>query len=626
MNWTIFAVIAVILVVLVISAIWLLSRYRRCPSDEILVVFGKAGKKEVMVNGEKIETILPSKIIHGGGTFVWPVIQDYRMMQLTPHKIQPTVTGLSSQNIKVTIPVTLTTGIGTTDNLMQNAASRFLSSSVQQMDNQLEDIIIGEVRSLMATMTIEEINADRNKFLDEAKKRIEVELNKVGFTIININVADISDNANYINNLGKKAATQAQAQAEADIAEQEKQGQVKIANTQKEKEIQVAAAEKEKATTVAKTKQEERVTVAEVNKEQDIQLAEAARAKAEGVAIAQSEQAIAVAKAEQKAQSEQAAQESIKQINIAKAKAEAAAKAAAAEQAKESAVAEATQEKEAKIAEYESNKRQVAAEASKKAGVAEQMATIDVAKAKAEAGKAEADAQKITGMAKVEAEMAVAQKEQEQRIKVNETTAKAKEAEMQATMIVPTQKAKEKAVIEAEKVKQVAVLEAEAKAAQILKEAEAQAEAIKIKQLAEAEGKRKVLLAEAEGKRASLMAEAEQQQAIALAPALAFEKMVQTAGGNPDVVVQYMMTDKYEGIVGQQVKALEHIQLGNVNVYGDANTGAQFMQSMIKNFAPMMDGFNVGLKDKVKSLFLGSSPSTTNPPVTETKVEMPEVK
>lgn len=135
-----------------------------------------------------------------------------------------------------------------------------------------------------------------------------------------------------------------------------------------------------------------------------------------------------------------------------------------------------------------------------------------------------------------------------------------------------------------------------------------------------------LLGAEAEGKRASLMAEAEQQQAIALAPALAFEKMVQTAGGNPDVVVQYMMTDKYEGIVGQQVKALEHIQLGNVNVYGDANTGAQFMQSMIKNFAPMMDGFNVGLKDKVKSLFLGSGSSTTNPPVTETKVEMPEVK
>ena len=93
MNWTVFAVIAVILIILVISAIWLLSRYRRCPSDQILVVFGKAGKKETVVDGKKVETILPSKIIHGGGTFVWPVIQDYRMMQLTPHKIQPVVTG-----------------------------------------------------------------------------------------------------------------------------------------------------------------------------------------------------------------------------------------------------------------------------------------------------------------------------------------------------------------------------------------------------------------------------------------------------------------------------------------------------------------------------------------------------
>ena len=620
MNWTVFAVFAVILVILGLSAIWLLSRYRRCPSDQILVVFGKAGKKETVVDGKKVETILPSKIIHGGGTFVWPVIQDYRMMQLTPHKIQPVVTGLSSQNIKVTIPVTLTTGIGTTDNLMQNAASRFLSSSIQQMDSQLEDIIIGEVRSLMATMTIEEINADRNKFLDEAKKRIEVELNKVGFTIININVADISDNANYINNLGKKAATQAQAQAQADIAEQEKQGEVKIANTQKEKEIQVAAAEKEKATTVAKTKQEEKVTVAQVAKEQNIQLAEAAREQAEGVAIAQSEQSIAVAKAEQRSESEQANQESIKQINIANAKAKAQAQAAAAEQGKESAIAEATQKKEAEIARYEAEKRKVAAEAAKEAGVAEQMATIDVAKAKAEAGKAEAEAKRVTGVADVEAKMKVAQTEQEQQVKVNELAAKAKDAELQANTIIPAKKAREQAVIKAEQVKEVAVLEAEAQATQILKKAEAEAEAIKMKQLAEAEGKKQVLLAEAEGKRASLMAEAEQAQAIAMAPALAFDQMVKAAGGNPDVVVQYMMTDKYEGIVGAQVKALEHIQLGNVNVYGDTNTGAQFMQSMIKNFAPMMDGFNTGLKDNVKRLFFGSSKE--NKP----KVEMPEVK
>lgn len=625
MDYTIFSTIAVIVVLVILTSIWVLSRYRRCPSDQIIVVFGKAGNKKVVdETGNETTKVMPSKIIHGGGTFVWPIIQDYRTMSLAPHKIQPEVTGLSSQNIKVSIPVTLTTGIGTTDVLMQNAAARFLSATNAEIDNQIIDILIGETRAIMATMPIEEINADRNKFLDNARQRIELELNKVGFTIININIADISDNANYIVNLGKKAATQARAQAEADIAEQEKDGKVKIANTKKEEAIQVADANREQLATVAKTVQEQEVAVAQAQKEQAIKLAQAEKERAEGVAEAQAEKTIAVASASQKADSAKAEQESISAINVAQAQAKAQAEAAEADQVKEARIAEATQKKEANIAQYQSEKRQIAAEANKKAGVAEQMATIDVAKAQAEAGKAQAEAERVTGTARVQAKMAVAQTEQEQQTKVNEMIAKAKEAELQATMIVPANKQKEQAKIQAEQTKLVATLEAEAAAAKIVKEAEAKAEAIRMQKLAEAEGEKSVLLAQAEGKRASLMAEAEQQQQIALAPALAFEKMVQTAGGNPDVVVQYMMTDKWQEIVGQQVKALEHIQLGNVTVYGDSNTGAQFMQSIIKNFAPAVDAINTGLKGKVKELF--SKEDNKQLPSNTEKTEFPPVE
>lgn len=151
-----------------------------------------------------------------------PVIQDWAKMSLKPIQIQVNVTGVSSQMIKVTIPVTLTTGIGTTQTLMQNAASRFLTAKTSEISDQIKDILIGEVRSLMATMTIEEINADRIKFIGKAKENIETELNKVGFSIININNADISDDANYIKNLGQKAATKALAQAQADIAEEKR--------------------------------------------------------------------------------------------------------------------------------------------------------------------------------------------------------------------------------------------------------------------------------------------------------------------------------------------------------------------------------------------------------------------
>lgn len=618
MNFTILTIVGVAVLVVVLTTIWILSRYRRCPNDQILVVFGKAGSKKQ--TNEKGEGGFKPKIITSGGTFVWPVIQDFRMMSLLPHEIQPRITGLSSQNIKVTIPVTLITGIGKTQTLMENAASRFLNASAQDINHLIEDTLIGEIRAIMATMSIEEINADRNKFLENAKEKIELELNKLGFTILNINIADIDDDANYIVNLGKKAATQAQAQAEADIAEQKKQGKIKIAITQKEEAIQVAEAEREQQSTVAKTVQEREVAVAQAKKEQSIQLAQAEKERAEGVANATAEQTIAVATAEQKADSAKAEQESIATVNVAKAQAEASAKAAEAEQLKETRIAEAeqlketkiaeaTQKKQASVAEYESDRRQKAAEANKKAGVAEQMATIDVAKAKAEAGKAEADAERVTGTAKVEARMAVAKTEQEQQVKVNEMKAKAQEAELQATMIVRAEKEKEQATIQAEQTKAVATLEAEAQAARILKEAEAQAEAIRKKKMAEADGERSILLAQAEGKRASLMAEAEQAQQIALAPALAFEKMVETAGGNPDVVVQYVMSDKWQDIVGAQVKALEHIQLGNVTVYGDKNTGADFANSFIKNFAPAMDMVNNGLKDKVKTLFAGNKPA-----------------
>lgn len=629
MDVSILITVGVILGVIILTTIWILSRYRRCPSDQILVVFGKAGNKKIVdETGKEVEKALPSKIIHGGGTFVWPVIQDYRMMSLAPHKIQPKVTGLSSQNIKVTIPVTLTTGIGTTDILMQNAAARFLSSNAQEMDNQIEDILIGETRAIMAEMRIEDINADRNKFLENAKQKIELELNKVGFTIININIADIDDNANYIVNLGKKAETEAKAQAEADIAEQEKQGKIKIANTRKEEAIQVAEANREQQATVAKTEQEREVAVAQARKDQAIQLAEAEKEKAQGVADAEADQTIAVATAAQKADSAKAEQESIATINVAKAQAEAAAKAAEAEQLKQTRIVEATKKKEASIAEFESERRQKAAEAEKKAGVAEQTATIDVAKAKAEAGKAEAEAERITGTAKVEARMAVAQTEQEQQVKVNEMKAKAQEAELEATMIVRANKEKEQATIKAEQTKAVATLEAEATAAKILKEAEAQAEAVRIQKLAEAEGEKSILLAQAEGKRASLMAEAEQQQQIALAPALAFKQMVETAGGNPDVVVQYMMTDKWQDIVGAQVQALEHIQLGNVTVYGDSNTGAKFAKSFIENFAPAMTMVNEGIGNKLRELIGKKQPNTELPspePTNETKEPVEEV-
>ena len=619
--------------IIVVLTVWgLLTRYRRSAPDELLVVFGKAGKVKTE-DGKTVAT--PSKIIQGGGCFVWPIIQDWKKMSMKPIQMKVTVDGIDSQAIPMHLPVVLTTAISQDKIIQQNAATRFLSAQSGEIERQISEILIGETRAIMATMLIEEINADRNKFLTQVRESLEQELTKVGYELTNINISEITDDADYISNLGKKAATKAKANAEADIAEQTKQGNVKIANTKKEEEIAVAQAEKEKQVQVNATKQEQEVKVAEINREKQIKLAEADKERESGVAIQEAEKAAniaeaqadaesnkakamarqvaSVAQAEAEAESKKAEFEATQTKNIAKANADAQAarneaeaqkqvRIAKAKQEQEAETIKATQEKEAKAAEYESNKRQRKAEQDKLAGVAEQEAKIDVAKARAKAAQAEADAVKVGETAKVEAEMSVAKTKQERQLEVNKAQAKAAEEQLNATEIVPAQKAKEKAIIEAEAIKKQAELEAEAAKVRILREAEAEASKIQMTKEAEAEGERKRLLAQAEGAEAMALAKAKGIQQEALAPAMAFERMIQAAG-SPEMAVQWKMVDQYKGIAEAQAKALEHIQLGNVTVWGDKNTGADFAKSFVQNFAPVLSTINTEVKDQFKDLF-----------------------
>lgn len=220
-----------------------------------MVVFGKAGKMKTE-DGKTI--VIPSKIIQGGGAFVWPIIQDFKKMSMKPIQIKVNVDGIDSQAIPMHLPVVLTTAISQDKLIQQNAATRFLSANPAEVERQISEILIGETRAIMATMLIEEINADRNTFLGKVRESLEQELTKVGYELTNINISEITDDADYIRNMGKKAATKAKANAEADIAEQTKQGNVKIANTRKEEEIAVSQAERDKQIVLTKQSRNKR--------------------------------------------------------------------------------------------------------------------------------------------------------------------------------------------------------------------------------------------------------------------------------------------------------------------------------------------------------------------------------
>ena len=221
----------VLIAVAVITVVAIVNRYRRCPSDKILVVYGQNSKNT------------SAKCVHGGGTFVWPVIQDYAYLSLTPISIDANLTNaLSRQNIRIDVPCRFTVAISTDPGIMNNAAERLLGQTPAQIQDLARDILFGQLRLVIATMSIEEINSDRDKFLDSISSNVEVELKKIGLRLINVNVTDITDESGYIEALGKEAAAKAINEAKVSVAEQDKSGEIGKAEAIKETRIRTSEA------------------------------------------------------------------------------------------------------------------------------------------------------------------------------------------------------------------------------------------------------------------------------------------------------------------------------------------------------------------------------------------------
>ncbi len=253
--FTILAVVVVFFAVLLAFA----SRYKKCPSDKILVIYGNVGEGK------------SAKCLHGGGAFIIPVIQDYQYLDLTPMPIEINLQGaLSKQNIRVNTPSTFTVGISTEPGIMENAAERLLGLSLSEIKELAKDIIFGQMRVVIATMDIEEINSDRDKLIANISTGVEVELKKVGLRLINVNIQDITDSSGYIDALGQEAASRAINEAKIKVAEADRDGNIGAAAAERDKRINVAeanaaavAGENQSAVAIANSSAERRVKEAD---------------------------------------------------------------------------------------------------------------------------------------------------------------------------------------------------------------------------------------------------------------------------------------------------------------------------------------------------------------------------
>ena len=288
-----------VIVLIILGAIaFVVKRYKRCPSNRILVVYGKVGGSRA------------ARAMHGGGVFVLPVIQDYAYLSLEPLTIDIELTSaLSKKNIRVGVPSTFTVGISTDPDIMNNAAERLLGLNDRAISDQARDIILGQMRLVIATLTIEEINQDREKFLDLVNKNVNFELNKVGLYMINVNIRDITDESGYIEALGKKAAAEAINQAKVDTALADREGAIGTANADREREVAVSeqvaqsqigqkGAERDQRINVSKLEAEGVTGEAQATREQEIAIAQQAALAVQGKKEAEATQRVEVASLE----------------------------------------------------------------------------------------------------------------------------------------------------------------------------------------------------------------------------------------------------------------------------------------------------------------------------------------
>ena len=498
---------AILVAVIVLTIVGILSRYRKCKSDEVLVVYGKTGDKK------------SAKLYHGGAAFVWPIIQGYSFLNMKPMQIDCKLTGaISKQNIRVDVPTTITVAVSTEPEVMQNAAERLLGLNIEAQQELIKDVVYGQMRLVIADMTIEQLNSDRDTFLENCRKNIDSELKKFGLYLMNINISDIRDEADYIVNLGKEAEAKAKNEALANIEEQQKLGAIKVAETNRDKNTQLAD-----------TQRDEEIKVAIADKERESKVAEE---------NAEKESRIAKASASMEVNKEQA-----------------------------------RTEQESRTAELQSDMEIKQAEAQKKSAIGQNNAAKEVAESNAELEVTKAEASRKAGEAQARTQAAVLTAQENAQREIEEAKARKVEQALKADKIVPAEIAKQQAILDADALAEQIKRKANAEAEAILAKAQAEAKAIQMKLEAEAEGKKKSLLAEAEG----------------------FEAMVKAAERNPEIAIQYKMVDQWKEIASEQVKAFEHIQLGNVTVFDGGNgTTSNFLQNVVSKVAPAL-----GILDKL---------------------------
>lgn len=399
MNSIIIVVGLVAVTLLVIISVFV-SKYRTAGPDEALIVTGSyLGSRNVNVDesGNKI------KIVRGGGTFVLPVFQQAAPLSLLSSKLDvQTPEVYTEQGVPVIADGTAIIKIGGSISEIATAAEQFLGKTKQDRENEAKEVLEGHLRSILGSMTVEEIYKNREKFSQEVQRVASQDLAKMGLVIVSFTIKDVRDQNGYLESLGKPRIAQVKRDADIATAEADKETRIKRAEADKD----AKKAELERATEIAEAEKVNQLKVAEFRREQDSARAKADQAYHLEEARAQqevTEQKMQVQIIERQKQIELEEKEIARREKQydSEVKKKADADRYAVEQAAEA-------EKRKKLAEADAHKYRIEAEAKAEA---EKVRIDGLAKAEAERAQGESAAEviRLKGLAEAEAKQKIAE-------------------------------------------------------------------------------------------------------------------------------------------------------------------------------------------------------------------------
>lgn len=566
----IFVISGVVAFILLITVVLILTRYKKCKSDELLIVYGRTSKKKLRSakDGEKVEIDSSNcKCIQGGAKFIIPVIQGYSIMKMTPKQIVCNLTNaLDLQKIETSVKTVITVAISKTPSVQINAATRLLGLDDKETNSLISEICFGQLRLVVSEMLLEDLVNSRDKFLELCKTRIGSELEKIGFDLININISEISDNAHYLENLGKSAEARATFTAKSEIEKRTKEGEIAIATQKQEKEVKLseisrdkeiqvsenkkqqdiktAEIERDRVTTTETTKKEQEVSLRDIEREKKVQIAEKSKEEAVSIREVEKNQTLETATLEKEEAEKKSEIERDKQIAIATNQSNQAQKVAEQERLKESevaaqdaqaktAVATANAKRDSDIAAKESESQALQAKSRNDAAASvveseqDALARKEVAKRNSEAKQVEAEREKESKLAEYASQTRQRTADAEKAAKLSENN--------NGIAIVKSNAQLGKETAESEK--QIGLAKIESDKAVRLAEQEKEQEVFKAKQAAEKERleAEKIVGADVERRRKEIEAEGIKKQMILNAEGEA-EKIRQQALAEADSI------------------------------------------------------------------------------------------